>query len=74
MAERPEHHHDHHAHGEPSHAHHHAAPGSQSQLLWALLLTGGCMVIEAVGGWIADSLALLADSAHMLTDCASHRR
>jgi cobalt-zinc-cadmium efflux system protein len=36
-----------------------------------LLLTGGCMVIEAVGGWIAGSLALLADSAHMLTDCAS---
>ncbi len=29
------------------------------------------MVIEAAGGWIAGSLALLADSAHMLTDCAS---
>ncbi len=29
------------------------------------------MLIEAIGGWIAGSLALLADSAHMLTDCAS---
>ena len=29
------------------------------------------MVIEAAGGWIAGSLALLADSGHMLTDCAS---
>jgi hypothetical protein len=29
------------------------------------------MVIEAAGGWIAGSLALLADSAHMLTDSAS---
>lgn len=29
------------------------------------------MIIEAVGGWISGSLALLADSAHMLTDCAS---
>jgi cobalt-zinc-cadmium efflux system protein len=72
----PDHHHERghehrHAHGEAGHAHHHGPPTSQSQLFWALLLTGGCMVIEAVGGWIAGSLALLADSAHMLTDCAS---
>lgn len=40
-------------------------------MFWALLLTGGCMFIEGIGGWIAGSLALLADSAHMLTDCAS---
>ena len=53
------------------HVHRHAAPASGRQLFWALLLTGGCMIIEAVGGWIAGSLALLADSAHMLTDCAS---
>ena len=64
--------HDHaHAHDESGHVHHHGPPSSQSKLFWALLLTGGCMVIEAVGGWIAGSLALLADSAHMLTDCAS---
>ncbi len=61
----------HHAGGESGHAHHYGPPTSQGQLFWALLLTGGCMVIEAVGGWIAGSLALLADSAHMLTDCAS---
>jgi cobalt-zinc-cadmium efflux system protein len=75
MSERPEHDHDsehRHAQGESGHAHHHhVPPTSQSQLFWALLLTGGCMVIEAAGGWIAGSLALLADSAHMLTDCAS---
>ena len=46
-------------------------PSSQSQLFWALVLTGGCMFVEGIGGWIAGSLALLADSAHMLTDCAS---
>jgi cobalt-zinc-cadmium efflux system protein len=57
-----------HGHG---HGHHHGPPSSQGQLFWALLLTGGCMIIEAAGGWIAGSLALLADSAHMLTDCAS---
>jgi cobalt-zinc-cadmium efflux system protein len=74
---RHDHGHDHghhghgHGHGAMGHAHQHPAPTSQSQLFWALLLTGGCMVIEAVGGWFAGSLALLADSAHMLTDSAS---
>jgi cobalt-zinc-cadmium efflux system protein len=37
--------------------------------LWAVLaLTGLFMVVEAVGGWVAGSLALLADAGHMLTD------
>src|SRR6478609_4452792 len=37
--------------------------------LWVVLgLTGLFMVVEAVGGWIAGSLALLADAGHMLTD------
>ena len=35
------------------------------------MFTGGCMVIEAIGGLFAGSLALLADAAHMLTDTAS---
>jgi len=77
------HHHPHHeghgvhehapgrADGASGHAHRHALPTSGRQLFWALLLTGGCMIIEAVGGWIAGSLALLADAAHMLTDTAS---
>ncbi|HET6577227.1 MAG TPA: cation diffusion facilitator family transporter [Gemmatimonadales bacterium] len=37
--------------------------------LWAVLgLTGTFMVLEAVGGWLSGSLALLADAGHMLTD------
>lgn len=40
-------------------------------MFWALLFTGGCMLIEFAGGLIAGSLALLADAAHMLTDTAS---
>jgi cobalt-zinc-cadmium efflux system protein len=37
--------------------------------LWTvLLLTGGFMVVEAIGGWLSGSLALLADAGHMLTD------
>jgi cobalt-zinc-cadmium efflux system protein len=36
-----------------------------------LVLTGTFMVVEAVGGWLANSLALLADAGHMLTDVAA---
>ncbi len=37
--------------------------------LWTVLaLTGAFMVVEAVGGWLSGSLALLADAGHMLTD------
>lgn len=57
------HNHDHHDHG--------ALPDDRRRLLAALLLTGGFMVVEAVGGWLAGSLALIADAAHMLTDTAS---
>jgi len=37
----------------------------------ALALTVGVTVIEAVGGWVAHSLALLADAGHMLADVAT---
>lgn len=37
-------------------------------LLWALILTGTILVAEVVGGWLSNSLALLADAGHMLTD------
>jgi len=33
-----------------------------------LVLTAVFMVVEAVGGWVSGSLALLADAGHMLTD------
>ncbi len=41
---------------------------SRSQLVIALFLTAGYMVVEAVGGFLFNSLALLADSGHMLSD------
>src|SRR5919108_6659811 len=40
----------------------------QRRLRWVLALTGTFMLVEAVGGWLAGSLALLADAGHMLTD------
>ena len=37
----------------------------------ALVLTFLYMLAEAVGGWLSNSLALLADAGHMLTDVAA---
>lgn len=40
--------------------------------LWRVLaLTAGFMVVEAGAGWVANSLALLADAGHMFADVAA---
>lgn len=41
------------------------------RLSLVLVLTAMVMVAEAVGGWLAHSLALLADAGHMLADVAA---
>ena len=43
-----------------------AAPLSRLRVV--LALTAVFMLVEAVGGWLSGSLALLADAGHMLTD------
>jgi len=62
------HHHDH----EHDHAHGHDArlvsDGGRKDLLIALSITVLMMIAEAVGGYFANSLALLSDAGHMLTD------
>jgi len=49
------------------------AAGRQSarRLTAALVITAGILVVEVVGGVLFNSLALLSDAAHMLTDVAS---
>ena len=42
-----------------------------SRLTAVLVLTAAFMVVEAVGGLMSGSLALLADAGHMLTDVAA---
>jgi len=54
-----------HAHG--PHAHDHRS-GSRRALLWVLGLTLAFTVVEVAGGIWTDSLALLADAGHMLSD------
>src|SRR5688572_31636680 len=62
-----------HIHG----AHHHHGPAAEHTerstraLRAALALTLVVLVAEAVGGWISNSLALLADAGHVLTDSAA---
>ncbi|WP_217167339.1 cation diffusion facilitator family transporter [Streptomyces sp. AC512_CC834] len=59
--------HDHgHAHG--AHAGGTATAAYRGRLRVALAITLTVMVVEIVGGLLADSLALIADAAHMATD------
>ncbi len=46
-----------------------AAPLSRLTLVLALTLI--FMIVEAVGGWLSGSLALIADAGHMLTDAGA---
>ena len=57
----------HHDHG------HHAQRGAANRrrLTWTLLLAAGYMVAEFIGGLLTNSLALLADAGHMLSDVAA---
>jgi cobalt-zinc-cadmium efflux system protein len=60
------HSHDHgHAHGPTTGT---AAAAHRGRLRIALGITLTVMVVEIVGGLVADSLALVADAAHMATD------
>jgi cobalt-zinc-cadmium efflux system protein len=43
----------------------------RSRLIFAITLTGAVLVAEVAGGLWADSLALLSDAAHVLTDLVS---
>lgn len=67
------HSHSHDDHAECAHDHgiHARRPSVTRALLIALGLTLALMVAEAIGGWLSNSLALLADAGHMLTDAGA---
>ncbi|OAB46783.1 cation diffusion facilitator family transporter [Paenibacillus antarcticus] len=68
------HDHHHHSHGHHGHSHGHfeeAREGNKKGLLVALIITAGIMFLEFFGGIITNSLALLSDSGHMLSDTSS---
>ncbi|HEY3377379.1 MAG TPA: cation diffusion facilitator family transporter [Armatimonadota bacterium] len=58
---------------EHSHSHRHHATTAQNRrrLLQVLLLTAAYLLAEVIGGILTNSLALLSDAGHMLTDVAA---
>ena len=54
-----------------THSHERRSAQSLKKLKIALVLTFLYMIAEAVGGWLSNSLALIADAGHMLTDVAA---
>ena len=81
MAHSHEHHGDHHHTGRGAHpghgpghghgAHSHAHDAGERRLFIALVILGTFTAVEAAGGYFANSIALLAEAAHMLADSAS---
>ncbi|SES99594.1 cation diffusion facilitator family transporter [Stigmatella erecta] len=77
------HDHEHHGHDHShGHGHGHGPSGRPSQLaeerrkdrkrlLFALVLTATIALAEAVGGYLTNSLALMSDAGHMLTDISA---
>lgn len=60
-----------HDHTTGGHAHDHTAGANAKMLIWALALTSTYLVAEVIGGFWFNSLALLSDAAHMMTDVAA---
>lgn len=60
-----------HDHEGAGHSHDHTAGAKAKMLRWALALTSTYLVAEVIGGFAFNSLALLSDAAHMLTDVAA---
>jgi len=79
------HHHHHHGHGDHDHSHDHGGAGrpkgrqaladerkkDRTRLVAALTLTSVIAVAEVVGGYLTNSLALMSDAGHMLTDVSA---
>jgi cobalt-zinc-cadmium efflux system protein len=59
------------SHSHAGHSHGVSADADRGKLATALALILGFMVVEVTVGVLADSLALLSDAAHMLTDAGA---
>ncbi|HEY5432363.1 MAG TPA: cation transporter, partial [Coriobacteriia bacterium] len=60
------------AHDHAGHAHVHAAPDTLGgKLLAGVAINLGIFVVQIIGGLLANSLGLLSDAAHNLSDVVS---
>ena len=53
------------------HGHSHAHSANKKVLLVSFIIITAFMLVEAVGGYLTNSLALLSDAGHMLSDSVS---
>lgn len=60
-----------HSHGHGGHSHSHAHTSNKKSLTLAFFLIAGFMIVEVIGGFVTNSLALLSDAGHMLSDAAA---
>ena len=59
-------------HGDALHNHSHDLRSISTKRLWiALIINVVFLILEVIGGLLSNSLALLADAGHMLTDVAA---
>lgn len=70
------HHHDHghsHNHGHGGHHHHHVSPGdvAKGAFIAGIALNGFYVIVQVIAGFYTNSMALLADAGHNLSDVAS---
>lgn len=59
-----------HNHGH-DHAHDHSHNANKKTLLISFIIIASYMVVEVIGGFLTNSLALLSDAGHMLSDAIS---
>lgn len=64
------HHHQHHEHHDHHH-HDHVREGNKKGVAIALIITTSILLLEFFGGLLTNSLALLSDAGHMLSDASS---
>jgi cobalt-zinc-cadmium efflux system protein len=66
------HHHHGHSHGHShGHGHGHSHTSNKKALFISFILIATFMVVEVIGGILTNSLALLSDAGHMLSDAAA---
>ncbi|MGG1660365.1 cation diffusion facilitator family transporter [Brevibacillus sp. NRS-1366] len=61
----------HHDHGDGHGHHHHGKGASKRALLVSFIIITLFLIVEVIGGFITNSLALLSDAGHMLSDASA---
>lgn len=56
---------------EHDHNHHHEPPASLKNLLFAMVINGGIVLFEMIFGLMIQSMALISDAVHNLSDIAA---